>query len=104
MSAFTCLSMTPKLLQKCIPSDQDFHENYAGIFHFRFWRYGEWIDVVVDDRLPTVDGKDRIEWTLIIVLVERGLDFQWGFYTNVFSDVFLMNNEEEAKCITNLIK
>lgn len=76
MSAFTCLSMTPKLLQKCVPSDQDFHENYAGIFHFRFWRYGEWIDVVVDDRLPTVDGKDRIEWTLIIVLVEREYDFQ----------------------------
>lgn len=56
ISAFTCLAMAPKLLQKCIPSGQDFHDNYAGIFHFRFWRYGEWIDVVVDDRLPTIDG------------------------------------------------
>ena len=30
--------------------------SYQGIFRFRFWRQGEWSEVVIDDLLPTING------------------------------------------------
>ncbi|CAL1547881.1 unnamed protein product [Lymnaea stagnalis] len=61
ITACTALAHEQKLWQKVIPdiNSQEFSDNnpYAGIFRFQFWRYGEWTDVVIDDRLPTRDGK-----------------------------------------------
>ncbi len=30
---------------------------YNGLIRFNFWRFGEWVMVIIDDRLPTLKGK-----------------------------------------------
>ena len=39
-----------------IPADNKLF-NHKGLYHFCFWRFGHWIDIYVDDLLPTKDGQ-----------------------------------------------
>ncbi|XP_072346053.1 calpain-9-like isoform X1 [Scyliorhinus torazame] len=57
LSVIACLSLNKRVMEKVIPPDQGFGQGYTGRFVFKFWQYGQWIEVVVDDRLPTINNK-----------------------------------------------
>ncbi|XP_052104854.1 calpain-5-like [Mytilus californianus] len=63
VSAASCLAQNEEIWHNVIPNykEQDWNEDkpddYQGIFYFRFWRYGEWLEVVIDDFLPTVNDE-----------------------------------------------
>jgi len=54
LAAIASLSLHKELLHTVVPPDQEFD---TGCIRFRFWQYGNWVDVLVDDRLPTYNGR-----------------------------------------------
>lgn len=57
LASIGALTFQKHILKQVVPLEQPFDNDYCGIFHFRFWRFGKWVDVVIDDKLPTINGR-----------------------------------------------
>ncbi|CAG5132389.1 unnamed protein product, partial [Candidula unifasciata] len=58
ITTLALIAEKPQLMSKIIPEEASFGSlDYNGAFRCRFWQFGKWVEVRIDDMLPTVDGK-----------------------------------------------
>ena len=53
LAPLSILAENKHFMERVIPGGQGFEQHYAGIFRFQFYNFGEWKEIVIDDRLPT---------------------------------------------------
>ncbi|OWF55497.1 Calpain-B [Mizuhopecten yessoensis] len=92
LAMVTNIADKPTLLRQVIPSDAYpvGRSTYDGVFHCRFWRYGVWEDVYIDDYLPIVYGttvygahSDTDENEMWVALLEKAFARSYGSYEAV---------------------
>ena len=60
LAAISSLTQEKQLMERVLGMDQyvDFgRPGYCGAFQFSIWQDGDWVDVIIDDRLPTYRKK-----------------------------------------------
>lgn len=90
LAALATISQQRDLLQRVLPEQSFYNDDgtYNGKFKFRFWQYGKWVEVVIDDYLPTRNGKlvflksseDTEFWG---ALMEKAYGKMYGNYSNL---------------------
>ncbi|KFB50192.1 AGAP012069-PA-like protein [Anopheles sinensis] len=88
LASCASLATVPELFVQVVPEENvEFDDDdYDGMFHFRFWQYGEWVTVVVDDRLPVNEkgnllyGKTSTENEFWFALLEKAYAKLHGSY------------------------
>ena len=95
LCSLAVLAEQEELFKKVVPEEQDVGKNYCGAFLFRFWIWGKWIDVVVDDFIPVRNRKPifshgDVMWS---ILCEKAFAKLHGSY-------FLL---KEGDCVESLL-
>ena len=67
VAACSVLAGCKEMWERVVPEhkNQEYNrddDDHSGVFRFRFWRFGKWIEVLVDDFLPTfTNDNDQVE-------------------------------------------
>ncbi|CAL8104578.1 unnamed protein product [Calicophoron daubneyi] len=59
LSSLSSIARYPQLLYHVI-SDKQQNADYLGVYRVRIWCFGEWIELLIDDRLPVIKGTNDL--------------------------------------------